>query len=409
VSPAPEVLRGSRALRRLLREQTFDLRRLDVEGFRRWLDAHLARWQDDPVFAQRVRVRDLRRDHPELRRLEREERHAREADAASPEYDRLVRLERELAGTHRAVAGLSAALAGAAPEQRDALRRKLGAFGETRQRLEQEQETLTASSPPRQALRRLREELHRLRAAIGLDAEEARLEELQRQRGRRSGHSGASFEERAVALTRDFIVPDVVRRPGDDRLRLLRGVTLAAARVELDQLLVRTRPGRPVEVLAVVEVKRNVNDLAHGFRLRRENLAWLTGARDYDPGAYRTARFRDGHFDREALHEQEGEIFRFDPTSFRRFRRDETPDGVPGRLYFVTRPGSLWGVSTAALARIQARVADDERWQPGSGAYLGRLLDWCRSLAEPVESPDVLDLYASTPRRGRQVLLAGGV
>ena len=60
--PEPaHVRRGIRALRRLLHEQTFDLRSLDLEGFRGWLDRQLVRWREDPVFLQRARIRDLRR------------------------------------------------------------------------------------------------------------------------------------------------------------------------------------------------------------------------------------------------------------------------------------------------------------------------------------------------------------
>ena len=80
-----------------------------------------------------------------------------------------------------------------------------------------------------------------------------------------------------------------------------RGVTLGAAGTELDQVIVRlpSRAERPVEVLAVVEVKRNLNDLAHGFRRRQDDLAWLTGhTANYDPRRYRTRQFPTGHFDK---------------------------------------------------------------------------------------------------------------
>src|SRR4051794_41918216 len=55
---------------------TFDLRTLDLAGFRRWLNLHLARWASDPAFVQRARVRDLRRAHPDLRPLEEDHRRA---------------------------------------------------------------------------------------------------------------------------------------------------------------------------------------------------------------------------------------------------------------------------------------------------------------------------------------------
>jgi hypothetical protein len=407
VSPA-KVLRGGRELARLLQENNRDLRGLDLAGFRRWLNHHLARWQNDPVFARRWRIRDLRRAHPRLHLLEQEQRRAAVADAAAPGFPRLDRLCRELNDADRAVSGLAAALEQAEPPRRPALHEKLDAFRHRRQALQEEQDRLTRSSPPRQALLRAEGELREFRSSIGLDREEADLDQLLRRQGVRSGRAGESFEELALTLTRGEIVPDLVRGgAAAARLCVLRGVTLGAARTELDQVVVRPgRPGRAVEVLAVVEAKRNLNDLAHGFRQRQENLAWLTGAAGgYDPAAYRTRQFPAGHFDREAVHEEDRESFLFAPASFRRFRRESAAGPFLARLYFITRPGPLRGVSTAALSRIQFRVATDERWDPGEDAYLGRLLDWCRSLAERLETPDVLRLYAEARGRGRQVLL----
>ena len=139
-----------------------------------------------------------------------------------------------------------------------------------------------------------------------------------RNQGHRSGHTGGSFEQQALALTWQYIVPGLVKTGATASLRVLTGVGLGAARTELDQLLIRQprHPGQPVEVLALVEVKRNLNDLAHGFRQRQENLAWFTGdTGHYDAAQYRTRYFRSGHFDREAVHEQDGEPFVFTSSS----------------------------------------------------------------------------------------------
>jgi len=76
-----KVTRGANQLRRLLEERTFDLRSLDLEGFRRWLDVHLPRWQRHSDFVQRARIRDLRRAHPQLRTLEEERRRLVREDA----------------------------------------------------------------------------------------------------------------------------------------------------------------------------------------------------------------------------------------------------------------------------------------------------------------------------------------
>lgn len=404
------VARGAAELNRLLDERTLDLRTLGVGGFRRWLERHLARWERDPVFVQRAAIREIRRAHPRLRGLEAELRAAEDADRDSPLGERLRRTERELAGGDRAVAGLGGALDGAAPEKRPAIRHKLDGFRARQAGLRREMEELVNASGERRALLRLGAELAALRAEAGLDAQEARLRELLRERGRVSGRGGAAFEEVAAELTRRLLVPELPLGGPGGEVQVLRGVTLGAARMELDLLLVRAAPGpaEPVEVLALVEVKRGVNDLAHGFRMRQENLAWLVGDQaGPDPAAYRTRSFPTGRFDRAAAHPADGVAHTLGPGSFRRFRRDPATGLFLDGLYLVTRDGPLWGLGSAALARVAHRAATDERWDPASDAYLAGLLEWCRSLACAVETPDVLRTYAATDARARQVLVVG--
>jgi hypothetical protein len=395
---------GSRQLERLLTERCLDLRALDQAGFRRWLARHLERWQHDPIFNQRLRIRELRRAHPELRALERRLRDAEAADAAAAEYADLGRLAREIEGARKAVAGLTAA-AERATADAVPLRQKLVDFRAKLRALQAQQEAFVRASPARQQLLQTQAELQRLRAASGLEGEQVRLAELLRRAGQRSGGAGSRFEQEALALTERHIVPAL----GDAQaLCIVSGVTLGAARTELDQLVVRRPPveGQPVEVLALVEAKRNINDLAHGFRRRQENLAWLTGTADaYDPAQYRTQSFPSGHFDRPALHPYGDTRLIFTRDSFHRFRREPASGWFLDGLYFITRPATLWGVSSAALARIAFRVATDVRWQWESDEYLAGLLRWCRSLAQPLEAPDVLRAYA--PQRAQQILLLG--
>ncbi len=401
----PQVSRGTRELRRLL-QRAVELRELELEGFRDWFTRQLASWQSDPVFVQRVRIRELRRAHPRLHELERACRRATAEDRGSERFARLHAVEEELSRTDKAIAGLSAALTRSEPEKQPGLRHKLAAFEASQRALRAEQEQLVRESPSRRELLRLQAELQRVREDSGLEEEEARLTTLERHQGQRSGRSGGSFEELAVRETWRSLVPGLSR--SQERPRVLRGVTLGAARVELDQLVIRQprRPGQPVEVLALVEVKRNLNDLAHGFRLRQENLAWFTGdTGHYEPTQYRTRHFRSGHFDREAVHEEGGERFIFAPGSFRHFRREPGSGPYLRRLCFITREGRLDGVSASALSRIRHRVATDERWEPRSEAWLRELLHWCQSLVEPLETPDVLRLYCSVPGRARQVLV----
>lgn len=409
--PVP-VRQGADELRRLLEERTSDVRMLGMGGFREWLARRLGRWERDPVFAQRARIHDLRRSHPRLRALEDVERRARAADEASPEFARLSAIETELRGADQAIDGLTAAVERAEPDERARLQAKLDGFVARRRSLREEEAALTEGSEERQALIRASAGLDELREEIGLAREEARLRELMTAQGRRSGRSGAAFEDVALAVVEGHIVPEVLRDGGDADdarpVRILRGVKLGAARTEIDLLVIReaANPNEPVEVLAMIEAKRNLNDLGHGFRQRQENLAWLTGDEaGYDSAAYRTRHFASGHFDRPAVHEEGGRSHAFTRASFRRFQRDPATGAFLRGLYLVTRPADVVGLGAAALSRIAHRIATDERRDASDDAYLTRLLRWSQTLAEPIETPDVLRLYAATEPTARQILL----
>lgn len=380
----------------------FDLRTLDLAGFRRWLDQLMERWASDPVFVQRSRIRDLRKAHPELKRLETDHAHALRADIESAHGPQLAGIERRLYDVGRALDGLAEAIARAGPDRRSGLAAKREAFAARHRALEAERSALVQASPERHKFLRAAAALDQCRRAIGLDREEAALNELLTTRGRGAGRAGSAFENEAVEVACSRLMP----RDRPD-LHLLRSVRLGAAGVELDIVIVR-RPGgpdEPVEVLAVVEVKRNINDLAHGFRRRQIDLAWLTGDRAaYDPAEQRTGYFDTGHFDRPAVHWQDWQSFLFIPGSFARFVRDGTGSFTKG-LFLITRAGSIWGLSGAAVARVAAAVSTDESWDPDDEAYLGRLFRWARTLAGPLETPDVLRMFEDDPDRARQLIV----
>lgn len=405
------VDRGTEPIRRILDERTFDIRARAPAQLGEWLRPHLDRWSRDPAFAQRSRIRALRRAHPRLSELERAHRRALRDDEASTAFARLEALEREIADAGKAIEGLGGAMEGAGAERRAELERKRAGFAARRAAALEERARLEASSPERGRLRSAAAALEAARRESGVEEAEARLEELLRATGRGAGRAGRSFEEAALAATREHLLPELEAGAGG-AVRVLRGVGLGAARTEIDQLVVRTAdsPEEPVEVLALVEAKRNPNDLAHGFRRRQENLAWLTGdAAGYDMAEYRTRGFPTGHFDRPAVHREEGGDYVLSRDSFRRFRRDATTGFFLDRLHLVTRPGRLWGLSSADLGRLSHRAATDLRWDPADRAYLADLLSWIHELADSLEAPDVLGLYASDEARARQVAWVEGV
>jgi hypothetical protein len=387
-------------------ELTCDLRTVDLAGFRRWRDAQLIRWATDPVFVQRSRIRDLRRAHPELRALEADHARALRAEAESAIGPRLGEIERQLNDIGRAVSGLTDAISRAEPARRPSLKAKHDVFAARGRMLEEERSTLAEASPEQQELLRATAALDQLRAAIGIDGEERLLAELLTNRGRGSGRAGTAFEDEALEITRTRIVPTLAADPSN--LHILRTIRLGAAGLELDVAVVRRPDGAdvPVEVLAIVEAKRNINDLAHGFLRRQINLDWLTGDRAmYDPAEHRTGVFDTGHFDRPADHWQVGQSHIFAPGSFDRFVRDTSGYYRHG-LYLVTRAGPIWGLSTASLSRLAAAVSTDENWDLNDDDCIDRLFIWARSLAGPVETPDVVRLFAADPDRSSQLIVS---
>jgi hypothetical protein len=402
--------RGKAVLREFLAERVFDLRELDADRFRIWLNQHLAHWREDPAFLQRMRIRDLRRAHPELSGLEEKRREARIRYEGSSAYDGLEEARRALAGARKAIAGLTHALrTREEATERERLTSKLEQFRARAEALDRQVLDLTRCSAERKALDRAEEALRRARARVGFDREVALLESVQRKQGRSSGASGAAFETAAARVTGSELLPEL--GGGADRgTTILRGVKLGAARTELDQVVVRTHAnhGEPVDVLAVIEAKRNPNDLPRGLARRIENLAWLAGhSGGYEAEAYRTELYPSGHFEGSATHVQERVRYTSTRESFRCFLPDLVGGDLPRALYLITRDRMLWGVGSAGLGRIAHRISSDVAGDLEDEAYLARLLVWCKEIADPVEAPDLIRRYAEDGETARRVVLIG--
>jgi hypothetical protein len=278
--------------------QTLDLRELDLPGFRRWLEFQFERWERDPVFNQRCRIRDLRRASPRCantrRRLP-----ARRPRSTPPGHIslRLAELDQEIANADKAIAGLTRRGGEHPPGQGGPPPGETGILPGCTPRMG-ERAIVIGSGIARPS---------------GPDPGAGRVGPLQG--GHRVGPGGrptstsskrAGDVERvgpgsrlsgvAEETTRDRIVSMILPPVGDGSaaFQILRQVRLGAAEIELDLVVVRKGESAadPVEVLAVVEAKRNINDVGHGFLRRQANLAWLTGDRSgYDPAARRTRTF----------------------------------------------------------------------------------------------------------------------
>lgn len=305
--------------------------------------------------------------------------------------------------------------------KRLATRAKLDAFLARLPIAERHLNDVRASSELHRARADARAALAEAREAVGLADAEAAAAEASRIFGGDVVDKGESFETTCEAIVRDFLHRDpnafrsstgsldgdraLDREEGD--LWLLRNVTLGMAAGEIDLAVVRARRDDPsafvdaiprdgdgvrrragndttaesargasgpdsesapaVDVLAIVECKRNPDDVVRGFHARQTTLGWLAGS-DYDPEDWRNTRHPTGHFvrgyhpvrlatrvavpgkDAAAARESGGKdaesAFALTPQSFRRFRKSDANEGgffLRG-LWFITRARTMTGM-----------------------------------------------------------------
>lgn len=407
-----KVERGVRALRRHLKTRLFDLRRADFVSFKSWLTNQIPYWQRSATFDARCKIRELRRANPNLIDLERETAKHLKAFEASPAFAQTESLKKSIYDANKAIEGLTKARDNASSDKRDALNEKLADFETRRTQSENDLASLATKHAEKADYDTSVAQLEKLKDKLGVTQAEQHLREVQHQRGRSSGKSGTSFEETSRQVVEQHIVSDFIRATTSEesrsRIRILSSVTLGAARAEIDQMVVRLPRGQSlvVEVLAMVEAKRNINDLDIGFRHRQSNLAWFTGDQDaYDSESYRTAKYPTGHFEGTATHEENGDEYQFNISSFRHFRREPLSGHFLDRLYFITTPGRLFGMSSDEMSRLQHRCCTDFEFDLKNDAYLNDLWKWARELPSEFEGPDVFETYTSSPKWGRNLLL----
>lgn len=393
-------------LTQYLADHAVDLRQLDLAGFRVWLEDRISTAARQPLFAQRCLIRDLRRAHRrKLRDRERRLEAAEQAYRSLPAAGQLEEWERTIADLEKAVAGLSEAVA-----QGRADPAKLAQFQSRLADARQTWQQLRGAVPERRRLERARDSLAAFSADIGLTAAERELQQIGAHRGKVAGRAGSRFEELSSLAIHQLVLPQV----SADGPIVLHGVTWGCARGEFDQVICgrrgaesdRSQPQPDFsDVLAIVEAKRNINDLVHGFNLRQENLAWLAGdPRGHQPRLYRTDQFPDGRFEGTAIHQEYGRDFLFDQQSFRRFQETDDRGFRLHGLYFVSEQRPLVGATTAELSRILHRAATDPRLQISSDAGLRRFRKWALSVVAPFQTRDVLKLYAASEELANQIV-----
>lgn len=409
-----EIYHGRRFLKRYLAENSFAIHELDLAQFKTWVQAQLDRHKDDMSFQQRCRVRDIQKQHaPTLSHLYGELQSANDKWQTCTNKSRIEFLESEIFKSNKAIAGLTQA-AQKKDAKRAACLQKLAQFQDKIAILQKEYDDILHSTPEREALNKAEALLLGFKNSIALTSNEEYLQQLFSEQGNRATRAGENFEKAAREIVEQRIVSSFHRKSKSMHTRnpkqiyVLSRVTLGCARAELDYVVVKSNAQtKPVEVLAIVEVKRNINDVAGGFAIRQENLAWFThDETGYDPQIYRTRLFHLGHFDHGAYHEEHGQKFLFTDASFRYFGKHLFCNYFMHRLFFIVQYKTfLQGMSSAEYGKFLYKIATDIEFDPHNDDYLQNLLKWTKSTIAQFQTKDVLLLYNSHVRWAQQLFV----
>ena len=402
---SPKLETGVEFLQSYLQRNKFDFSSLTPGKFKAWLERQIQYKKNDQVFSLRCRIRDLKKKHyKKLRCLDITRSQAQKHYDECPQKPRLAELEKELDNTEKAVLGLQGAMQRLSGEKQAACQAKLADFCDKLADLQKEQQELLQACREKPALVDAEQELQIFREQIGLIKLESDLKTLLHQQGERITNAGGEFEAISIHTVKEHILPLLAAQTLNwnelsGRIKILQGVTLGCARAEIDYMVIAAaeNPEQLTQVLAVVEVKRNINNVGAGFLLRQENLAWFTGDQSgYDPLAYRTRVFRSGHFETQASHNTDGETYVFDQSSFRNFKKDSQSGYFLDKVFFIARKQRLMGMHSKDHAKILYRVATDTNFDLENKSYIKDLLNWSQEIVPDFQTRDVIELYAGS-------------
>jgi len=408
---------GLSELQDFLANNQVDLQSLDTQGFQDWLNEQLQRKARDKVFQKRCAIRDLRKKNWSLLRvLEWHCQRANHEYENSPNRELIEKNQRDQHGTERAIEGLSKALENAEGPKKAGMQKKLKQFESKLKELRKAEKKLLRKTPEKGRQEEARKAIRNFSQTLGITRLKRELDQMLKKQSQSTGTAGKRFEEISTDLCNNEILPMFIdsslsseeQASERDRLRILSNVTLGLARSEFDNILIRKadKPEEPIEVLAMIEAKRNMNDLIKGFNMRQENLGFLCRNEEkYDKAAYRTKRFTAGVFDREAVHEEHGESYVFAPSSFRHFQVEPKSGHYLERLFFIADTRRLQGLSSAEYSRVTFKMSKDVHFDPNDLEYVESFQKQVYEMVSSFQTRDVLELYAANSQWANRIFM----
>eukprot|EP00743_Colponemidia_sp_Colp-15_P008041 GILK01008714.1.p1 GENE.GILK01008714.1~~GILK01008714.1.p1 ORF type:complete len:451 (-),score=79.76 GILK01008714.1:474-1826(-) len=435
---------------RLLQEVLEKQVRRDVleckDVFVQWIkDVYFTSMQKNSVFRLRREITDITTQN-----ADRLEPLRQEADALMEEVERcpivaeLKDIERKLLCANEACKGLMIAShpdwrrpkTKASPEPEDEakiaaqklrIQQSLLEANNRRQALETQLQALQIQANPLLSLHTgARDKYEQLRAELGITKMEAEKDHILVTQGHDRQSKGRLFEEICLPVIHEHIVPKYAEH---DPV-VLCNVSLRCPRGEFDMVIVKADDlpdglldqvskitgkddQQPMDaanntntntdsrqvykyatVLAMVEAKKNINDIADGFDIRQENLSFYTqDLTNYDLALYKNKYFRDGIFDKHVSHVQNGTTYIFDHNSFKQFQRDPVSNLFLDHLYFTSRFNELSPIRNGDFGRLQSRLASDPSIELDSDEYLDDLFEWLRKISVRPTPREVLYLF----------------
>lgn len=290
-------------------------------------------------------------------------------------------------------------------------------------KLKEELDKLIKESSEWNELEKAKAEEKGFHESIGLLKERGRLEPLKKQTGNFAGMSGKQFEIAALKIMTDHVFPDLRRLefgtseapeiPREAELTLLSNLTMGTC-FEIDQMIILTNDdpaNKPVEVIGLVEVKRNINDIAKSFQQLQIVLAWFTQSKErYDSNQFKTKGNPSGNFEKPIYHEEDGQKYMFIKESFKRFFVDPECNYFIDRVYYITKPRQIKGMNSGEENKLSFRLSTDFTLEPNleqlTNQRLIRMRNYVEETFDKFQAINLLQLYKSKSHWANQMLLA---